>query len=420
MLRIAAQLLLALAIDATILGAVRGGDIDSISGHIFCGYQGWFRTPDDGTMVGWQHYSQNGKFEPGSCAIDLWPDVSELDPRLQVPTSFHFPSGANACVFSSVHPGVMAMHFRWMRDYDIDGVFLQRFISATKRKAIKPSMDAITRNCMACAAAEHRDWALMYDLSGTTKAQDVIDDWKYLTTVLGVASAKDSGYLDYRGKPLVGLWGLGVRGRSLSLQEWEKLLIFFKKDAFAGRGCSILLGIPAFWRAMTGDSICDKQLPGLVAMADIISPWTVGRVADESKLPAFANAVIKGDVAWCKAHSIEYMPVVFPGFSWRNLSQSRGVSVPLNGIPRNRGRFFWKQFQTYYAAGARSFYIAMFDEVDEGTAIFKCVTTPPVGMSQFVAEPGLPNDYYLQMAKAARRSLTAGSFARSPIAAESR
>ena len=40
-------------------------------------------------------------------------------------------------------------------------------------------------------------------------------------------------------------------------------------------------------------------------------------------------------------------------------------------------------------------YVAMFDELDEATAIFKTMNQPPVGDSRFLAEPGLPNDHYL-------------------------
>ena len=40
-------------------------------------------------------------------------------------------------------------------------------------------------------------------------------------------------------------------------------------------------------------------------------------------------------------------------------------------------------------------YVAMFDEIDEGTAIFKCTNDPPVGASQFLTLEGMPSDHYL-------------------------
>jgi hypothetical protein len=43
-------------------------------------------------------------------------------------------------------------------------------------------------------------------------------------------------------------------------------------------------------------------------------------------------------------------------------------------------------------------YVAMFDEVDEGTAIFKCANDVPVSQqSKFVTFEGLPSDFYLKL-----------------------
>ena len=53
-------------------------------------------------------------------------------------------------------------------------------------------------------------------------------------------------------------------------------------------------------------------------------------------------------------------------------------------IPRNKGSFLWKQLMGAIRAGAEMIYVAMFDEIDEGTAIFKCAKKVPVGESLFV------------------------------------
>jgi hypothetical protein len=77
-----------------------------------------------------------------------------------------------------------------------------------------------------------------------------------------------------------------------------------------------------------------------------------------------------------------------------------GGKSPLNEIPRQGGRFLWSQFVGVRQAGATMVYLAMFDEVDEGTAIFKCASVVPVpqGSTQFLGYEGLPSDFYLKMA----------------------
>ena len=60
----------------------------------------------------------------------------------------------------------MRHHFRWMREYGIDGAFVQRFATTTLKPRTRMPADRVLSHCPKAAAAEGRKWVLMYDLSG--------------------------------------------------------------------------------------------------------------------------------------------------------------------------------------------------------------------------------------------------------------
>jgi hypothetical protein len=362
-----------------------------------CGYQGWFRVPDDGTGIGWFHYSTGRTFEPGACAIDLWPDVRELPASDRFPTAFRHPDGTVAEIFSSARPSTVSVHFRWMRDHGIDGVFLQRFAVDTRNPRLRESMDVVLGACRTAAEETGRRWVLMFDLSGLRpgRSEVVIDDWKQLRGTFKLTDpAAAPAYLNHRRKPLVALWGLGFSDRPAMLDDWRRLVRFFKEDPSAG-GCTVMLGVPAYWRTLDRDAIADPVLHDVIAMADVVSPWTVGRYNSPDSVDRYVNGTLAADIEWCRERGLDLLPVAFPGFSWHNLSATRGRPAPLDAIPRRGGRFFWSQCRRFREAGARALYVAMFDELDEGTAIFKCRSDPPIGKSPFVSESGLASDHYL-------------------------
>jgi hypothetical protein len=153
----------------------------------------------------------------------------------------------------------------------------------------------------------------------------------------------------------------------------------------------VLLGVPTGWRTLDGDSVADAALLEILGKADVISPWTVGRYRSLQGVADHARRRWLKDLEWCKARGKDYLPVVFPGFSWHNLHPN----APLDDIPRLKGRFLWKQYVEARQAGATMIYQAMFDEMDEGTAVFKCTNDPPTGKSRFVTYEGLPSEHYL-------------------------
>lgn len=362
----------------------------SYKGLVMAGYQGWFNTPDDGANKGWTHYNQQGKFEPGFCKIDIWPDVSEYKKTYKTP---FVDSAGNTCyVYSSYDASTTDLHFKWMKEYGIDGVFMQRFISALKNQKNLNHNNTVLANALKSAEKYKRAIAVMYDLSGMkdTDVELICNDWKSLVDSLHIANrGKKQSYLYHNNKPLVALWGVGFSGRKYSNTSIEKLMDFLQHDPVYG-GCAVLLGVPTQWRELKGDAAKDSSSYALYKRADIVQPWMVGRYKEANL--SDRQVRIKEDLEWCKTNKIDFVPVVYPGFSWHNMYPNS----PMNQIPRNRGQFFWKQLSSDIKTGVEMFYIAMFDEVDEGTAILKSSKNPPVGKSNFVTvESDLPNDYYL-------------------------
>ncbi len=362
-----------------------------------CGYQGWFDAPNDGSKLNrWIHWGNNA-MAPGAATVDLWPDMSELDPDEKFPTDFHYRDGRVASVFSSHNPRTVLRHFQWMRQYGIDGVFLQRFATGLGDPAVMDHYDRVLANVRAGASANGRVFGLMYDLSGLqdSDVDRVIADWKHLVDDLGIT--RDGRYIRHRAKPVVALWGIGFADRKDPLLSGGglRLVQFLVSDKSYGNNC-VMLGVPTNWRIGRGDSADSAKLLTVIQAADIISPWTVGRFSTIKGVTLHAARHWLPDEQWCAAHGKEYMPVVFPGFSWHNLRNGRS---PLNQIPRLGGRFLWAQYVAAKNAGATMVYQAMFDEVDEGTAIFKCANDVPDGQgkSEFLTYEGLPPDFYLKL-----------------------
>lgn len=374
-----------------------GVDTSRLAGKVMCGYQGWFTAPGDGSQRGWSHYSRGGRFEPGRCSIDLWPDVSELSDAEKFATPFLHADGRAAYVFSSHNRQTVLRHFQWMKDYGIDGAFVQRFAVETLHASNLNHFNTVLMHCREGANRHGRAYAVMYDLSGLAAGQieRVIDDWKSLIDRMKLGrDANDRAYLRHAGQPVVAVWGIGFNdGRRYTLDECQRLVRFLKSDGRYG-GCTVMLGVPTGWRTLDADSLPDRKLNEIIRLADVVSPWTVGRYDSPPAAARHAQRRWQGDIEWCRAEGKEYLPVVFPGFSWHNLKGGRRGS-PLDQIPRLKGQFLWTQYVEAKKAGATMIYQAMFDELDEGTAIFKCTSSPPLGASRFVAEAGLPSDHYL-------------------------
>lgn len=363
-------------------------------GLVMAGYQGWFNTPDDGAKRGWHHYERRGVFKPGSCEIDLWPDIAEYEKTYA--TDFVYPDGKGARVFSAYDASTVNLHFKWMKDYGIDGAFMQRFVAEIKNESGKRHFNKVLDNAMAAAKKEDRAICIMYDLSGMqpNDVQFLLNDIDELTRkydLLNPDGVKSPTYLHHNGKPLVTVWGVGFDDkRAYGIKESEAII-----DGLNKRGFSVMLGVPTYWRELKTDAVHDDALLRLIKKCAIVAPWFVGRY-NEHSYPGFQNT-IKADLEWAKNNKVDYVPLAFPGFSWKNMNGPNSYS-----IARNKGEFFWQQIAGAKTSGASMLYIAMFDEMNEGTSIFKCSVNSKLPLNaggKFVGiEDELGSDYYLWLA----------------------
>jgi hypothetical protein len=318
-----------------------------------CGYQGWFGTPGDGQGLGWRHYYSQKirKFQPGHAGIEFWPDMTELAPHERFDTPFRHAEGSVAQVFSSA-----------VRD------------------------------------------TVMYDLGSMKSANipAIKEDWRFLVKAMGIL--KDPSYQHHNGKPVVSLWGIGFAGRDYGPKEVADLVDYLKNDPEVG-GMTVKIGTSTHWRIGGRDADPFAKWEPVYKTADIISPWMVGRYRNAKQARIYATTHAKDDRAWCEANGKEFMPVVFPGFGWSNLKKGTDQN-PDSFIDRDGGRFLWAQYDAHIReGGAKMIYQAMFDELDEGTHIFKSTNNPPVGESKFQTYGDLPTDHYLWLVGEASKRL---------------
>jgi hypothetical protein len=369
-------------------------DATALRGRVMCGYQGWFRCPGDAARLGWVHWSRDAKrLTAEALSFEMWPDMAEYgaDERFAAP-GFSHPDGKPAQLFSSDNAATVLRHFRWMRDYGIDGAWLQHFVvdlPGGPAQARYPSRRRVLDHVREAARQTGRVWALSYDISGmpADRIFDVLSrDWK---TLVDDRVIDDARYLRHGGKPVVQVWGF-YRNQSATPMTpalAKRLIDFFRAD---GRYAAFLVGGGDWdWRNNP-----DRDWQQCLRRLGAYAPWNVGNYRkDGAGTVHAATDHWAGDRAECERHGVLWIPVVYPGFSWDNLQRKPAGTT---SIPRRGGRFLWEQFHALAELKADTAFVAMFDEVDEGTAIFKVTSAPPTP-GHFVGYEGLPSDWYLRL-----------------------
>jgi hypothetical protein len=342
-----------------------------ISGKLIVGYQGWFNCKNDGSPInGWVHWSGSNGPAPGfgNIKFDLYPDVREYTKTYQTGLG-NLGNGQPAKLFSSYDDQVVNKHVEWMQQYGIDVAALQRFGNGvTPGSTNKAHKDGIALKIKNACQNYGRKFYIMYDISGMNSSTFVSvlqNDWTNTiasTSALNLLAspAYAQEMVDGVLKPVVCIWGVGSEGRPGDNTSWTTIINWFKSQ-----GLYVIVGGIKDWRTST-------TCKGAFESANMISPWSVGSFGATS-VDSWATK-IKDDMVHCKNLGIDYMPVLWPGFSWANWKT--GYENKQNQHPRMHGNYMWDQFYRaktkFNEAGmTATTYVAMFDEYDEGTAIAK-------------------------------------------------
>ncbi len=374
-----------------------GSSYSEFIGKSVAGYQVWFNT---GTPTsGWFHWSNGTQPAVGNLKFEVYPDVREYDAADLTQTGFaNLGNGEPSELFHSSNTSVINKHFDWMETADIEGVALQRFINGIG-SVISTSPAASPLKVMEAAEATDRIFYICYDItsSGLDETWDDIIKFDWVFNIeQNYALTSSPSYATVNNKPVVQIWGTGFTGNHPGTEQETIDLINFLK----ARGCYVIGGLPTNWRTETGDS-----KPGFIDAYreyDMISPWSVGRFGDVTGANNFKNTYLIPDKAFADAEGIDYMPVLFPGFSWSQWNNG----VP-NTMKRHAGDFLWNQALNIEDIGVSNMYFAMFDEYDEGTALMKAATDySMIPTDQYfvtLSADGVwtSSDFYLRLAGAA-------------------
>jgi hypothetical protein len=368
-------------------------DNTTYEGKVMFGYQGWYGHPDDESAYpDYWHWGDISVISTDYRDVEMYPDLREYCSDEKYPTAYTFADNSISPVFSSGNRHSIMRHIKWVRDYNVDGVFVQRFISeVSSEEGFKQFRDDVTTSVMEASQLYGRIFAIMYD--GVSDAvEDIKEDWMHLVDDLGICDSPS--YLHHDGRPLVALWGFTF-DESATVDQLVELIDWFHNTADVKYRASVKLGLNDNWFNLSQDWL------DAFANVEVISPWSVGRYSNQQSYNNYLSNQLFPGKSWCESRGILYVPVIWPGFSWYNLYDA---TTPKNQIPRDGGNFYWMQSYGAVNADAQTIYIAMLDEMDEATVMFKTAEdadqSPAQGYWLDLDDDGyiLPSDWYLRCA----------------------
>jgi hypothetical protein len=287
----------------------------------------------------------------------------------------------------------------------------------------------VAKNVQMSSEKYGRTFNIMWDITGTangaatregcsTRLVCVLqDDWK-TGIVDNLKLTSSDRYLKENGKPVVVIWGFGFANRPGTPAELTEMVHWLQDNPNGSKyDATVMCGVNSTWKTSAYASAFRE--------CDIVSRWSVadGRLTsntDTTTMNNWANNITYQDALYAKQHGIKYMPTLWPGLSDYNREWAEHDTLDptrFNLVPRRGGFQIW---QTAYhnlkymqqAGVTPSFFGAMYDEFNEGTAMHHMTTGPSTSpdnqqliYTNFDGYTQLPKDHYFKVNKEIGRML---------------
>ena len=370
----------------------------TLRGKVLYGYQAWFSSPSQ-----YSHWSfSNGPATNATSQFDFFPDTTQYPDECLFESGFHFANGSSAMLYNAACEGVIATHFRWMNDAGIDGLIVQRFLVNRGYQSFTTILGLVRKY----SEMYGKVFMVEYDLSGLSTSD--VDNLSSIvqedyTNVIQPLT-KSPAYQRENGKPVFMIFGEGIR-TNVSPEQCQSLNTQIKNY-----GMHLVLAPNWPWYNAYKAGTTDPYAPAY-NQADTISPWAVGSYSGGADYASQHTNRKAAQDPILAANKQTYAPVIWPGFSWHNLMHNGNtppVEYPYDQNPRYAGQFLQQQITTVLNDNSTYFvFIAMFDEVNEGTACAPTLNKNEIVDGTFVGDDASGSMFYLNAGGALSRQLKA-------------
>lgn len=222
--------------------------------------------------------------------------------------------------FYSNCSAVVEQHFKYMQQYKIDGIFVQRF-----RDASNPSNEYYHQGVQVLdwvrqyAEQYGKYFAVEYDFSALQAGEnpdDYLGYWKNDFDKVVAPLFQSSSYIYQDGKPVMEIWGAGFNdNKGGSGQDYQTLVDYMANSATPTWN---ILGVPWYWQDLNDQNRSPPPAPGLFSLyqsssVQCLQPWGVGAYSTPDDFAYyFQNRLVpmKSQLdGWGKKLS----PVIHPG-----------------------------------------------------------------------------------------------------------